>query len=488
MGKWNEFKEFIKPLWSDEDFKQRSLKAMPSMYYEQTRGIHNYSLDQGFSIIEPERYRSLIYGGYAPSNFIELFHCIPEIFAPIHEIASRIANADFQLRKTFNDEIVYKNKEWNKLFETPNPLQHFRELIYEAVVYEYVTGDEFMYFNNPATLSNRFENIVAIWNLPADSVTPVLYDKIKLFSATDIKDIVKSYRLDDNTEFLPENILHIRSINLSWKDRKLKGKTQLLSADKAIQNLIAVYEARNVIYTKRGALGFIVSRKTDADGTMSLTDSEKTQILNQHHSRHGLGQGQFPVGVADAPIDYIKIGATISELEPFKETLADACAIYGVLGVPDNLIPGADKKSYENFAQADRALFQNVVIPKANMYMQSISNKLGLTEAKLYLHASFDNVESLQENKTEKASWKSKNFDTGLKMFQAGVIKLNELVVESGYEKKDNPLYDKVLYDMDEQELERVKEIMNIQKPVNNGTATENTGDAEQQGGNLKAV
>jgi hypothetical protein len=33
-----------------------------------------------------------------------------------------------------------------------------------------------------------------------------------------------------------------------------------------------VYDARNIIYDKRGALGYIVSKKVDATGTDSLTE------------------------------------------------------------------------------------------------------------------------------------------------------------------------------------------------------------------------
>ena len=49
-----------------------------------------------------------------------------------------------------------------------------------------------------------------------------------------------------------------------------------------MSNLIAVYEARNVIYVKRGGLGFIVSKKTDATGSIALTDDEKEQLLKQN--------------------------------------------------------------------------------------------------------------------------------------------------------------------------------------------------------------
>jgi hypothetical protein len=87
--------------WTDKAFIENEVnKGMPETYYNGANGIHSYSYTSpDFSIVESAFYRSLIYGGNASHNFIELFHCIPEIFAPIHAIASRIANADFQLKK-----------------------------------------------------------------------------------------------------------------------------------------------------------------------------------------------------------------------------------------------------------------------------------------------------------------------------------------------------------------------------------------------------
>ncbi len=465
------------------------LKSMPQMYYQQTRGIHQYSYQPDFNIIEPERYRSLIYGGYAANNFVQLFHCVPEIFAPIHAIASRIANADFQLRKSYNDEIIYNNKAWNALFNQPNPLQHFRELIYEAVVYEYVTGNEYMYFNTPSTLAKSFENVVAIWNLPADQIEPVHARALKLYSATTIEDLISTYKLDENNSYAPKDVLHIRAINLEWNDRKLKGKPNLLSADKAIANLIAVYEARNVIYTKRGALGFIVSKKSDGDGLTSLTKFEKDDLRAQYEESYGLTGVKSPVGITGAPIDYIKVGATIAELEPFKETMADALAIYAALQVPRELMPMEAGATYENQDKADKGFYQNVIIPKAMSYCQSITNKLGLNEMKLYLHPSFDNVESLQENKKEKAEVNKLTTETARQKFLNGIITLNEWAVEDGREKKSNPLYDKLIYDMDETEFAKVKEIVTL-KSVTNGTGNQTEGAEagnSEQGGNQGA-
>ena len=65
---------------------------------------------------------ALLYGPYNRQNFINLFYALPEIFAPVHEIASRVADANFQLRAINSDKVIENDKDFNRLFTEPNPL------------------------------------------------------------------------------------------------------------------------------------------------------------------------------------------------------------------------------------------------------------------------------------------------------------------------------------------------------------------------------
>lgn len=466
-------KQIFNPaFWTDAAFVE---KHLPDVYYVGAGNNHSYSFtDPGFSIVETANRlmdRSLNYSGTCDHNYIELFHCIPEIFAPIHAYASRIANADFQLRKNRNDQVVYDNENWNRLFNTPNPLQHFRELMYEAVVYEMVTGNTMMYFNTPSTLNQDYTNIQTIWNLPSDQITIELKKPLKLYQSTTIEDIIATYKLDDRNKFDPINVLHIRGTNIKWDKDMFTGRSPLESASKAIANLIAVYEARNVIYTKRGALGAMVSEKTDESGKVPLTDYERKELHKDFQASYGLSHGKSPVALTSMPVRFERFGMSITELQPFEETLADAAAIYGALGVPFELAPKLKGETFSNQENAERSFYQNSVIPKANMYMQSLTNKLGLNEAKLYLHASFEHVDVLQENKKEKAAVDKQNGDTYMQRFLTGVAPLNDWIVANGNDKVSGPLYEKRLLEMTPEELEQVKSVLSL-KTVSNGTNT----------------
>ena len=60
---------------------------------------------------------------------------------------------------------------------------------------------------------------------------------------------------------------------------KFMGRSRLDSQKYTVSNIIAVYEARNAIYVKRGALGLIVNQKKDADGTVAMKPSVLCPII-----------------------------------------------------------------------------------------------------------------------------------------------------------------------------------------------------------------
>lgn len=418
-----------------------------------------------------EAMMDLLRGSYTNTNLINLFGSVPEIYSPINEIASRAQTARYIVKDIKTDEPIYTNEWMNRILERPNPFQNFGELMYEALCYEIVTGEEYMLFNQPRSVKRvDYKNVSSIYNLPSNLVTPYTGEygeKVKLWSATTVKDVIKRFILEKGTEneqeFDTEKVMYRRMTNLDWKGRKIDGRSPLLSAEKAIKNLIAVYEARGIIYLRRGSLGMWVSRKKDDSGMVALTSREKKNAAEDMSKDFGIvGKDKMPFGITGSPIDFVKSSMTISELQPFEETYADAAAIYGVLRVPFELAPKRDKVTIGSQQTAERTLYHNVVIPIVRSYCQSLTTQLNLKEAGLYLDADFTQVDILQENKKDKATVDNINTKTMYRQFLAGVKTLNQWLAYNDDEQSTNPLYDKLIYDMTPAELAKVTEICTL--------------------------
>lgn len=400
---------------------------------------------------------STLRGEYTDRTLINLFSTIAEIFAPIDAIASRAAGAKFVFRKKSTKTLVEDNTNLNRLIgDSVNPFQNFQQLFYEAIVYEYCTGKEFWYNNIPGTLPNDYKSIASQYNLPADRITIEVPERVKIFSATKIEDVILKYILDkggnDETEFLVNSVLYRRRANLNWKARKIEGRSPLLSAEMAIANLIAVYQARNTIYLKRGAMGMWVSKKTDASGNVSLTSGEKKAAREELDRDYGIaGKGvtkKHTVGFTEAPIDFVQSSMSIKDLQPFEETEADAAAIYGVLGVPYELAPKSEGESFSNQLTAEKSLYQNVVIPLVSSYCRSLTNAWGIGKWDYELIATWDHIEVLQDNKKDEAERRAKIVEYATKQYKDGAITYNEWLKEMGYPARGTE-FDKYIVDIE---------------------------------------
>jgi hypothetical protein len=395
-------------------------------------------------------------GEYTDRTLINLFSTVAEIFAPIDAIASRAAGARFGFRKKSTKAIVDNNPGLTRLIgDAVNPFQNFQQLFYEAIVYEYCTGKEFWYNNIPDTLAVDYKNIATQYNLPADRITIEVPERIKIFSAIKIEDVIQKYILDkggnDETPFTTNTVLYRRRANLNWKARKIEGRSPLLSAEMAIANLIAVYQARNTIYVKRGAMGMWVSKKTDHSGNVSLTPTEKRDLRDELQKDYGIAgnvKKKHTIGYTDAPVDFIQSSMSIKDLEPFEETKADAAAIYGVLGVPYELAPKPQGETFSNQLTAEKSFYQNVIIPLVASYCKSLTNAWGIGKWDYELYATWGHIEVLQDNKKEEADRRSKVVEYATKQYKDGAITYNEWLKEMGYPIRGTE-FDKYINDLE---------------------------------------
>lgn len=408
----------------------------------------------------------------AGSNFMGLFNSVPEVFFPIDFIASRIAGANFQLKKIKDDSVVWHNKPMNRILSQPNCLTTWYEFVYQHHVYKLATGNSYIRAAMSEVFqdSDKFKYCSNYWVLPANymQIEPVLGSRVPVFGIAEKAELIRCYRLSYGA-----NGCYDIPVSQIWHDRDgvpgfensgsmfSKSRSRLESQLKPIGNLIAVYEARNVIYVKRGGLGFIISRKQDDTGTVAMTEKEKENILGQVNDRYGIGKGQSPYGISDIPIDFIRTNLSIKELEPFEETLADAISIAGAYGIPAVLVPRKDQSTFSNQSTAEKAVYSSKIIPMAKQFCKDLSVFLGLEHNGLYLDADFSDVDCLQLGRKEAEEVKTAIHDRCRSQFECGLITLNDWRGQIGESQIENPLFDKLKFDMSDEELDRVNRVLN---------------------------
>lgn len=483
MGLKSAFKELFNKRSIEPNIPQKIFVGWDGRQYEYSDDRPPYiSYTHGTDL--EHAIQSLLHGYYSDCNFIELFYCLPEIFAPVNEIASRVADATWQLRKIrktgalHDDEVIYNDPNFNRLFSRPNPFVTFKEFVYQAVCYELLTGKSFQFFNRPDSLPDEYQSILTWINLPAHKVVVETKSNVDAYTATEIRDVVDRYRVPQNginRFFPPEKVLQLAHLDLEYGNDLRKSRSPLAGAEKAIKNLIPVYEARGMIYIKRGALGFVVSRKSDDAGLVSLNKKEKDELNRDFTDTYGVTNGKTPVTITSVPVEFIRTAMSIEELMPFDETLADAAAIYATLKVPPHLIPSKDKSTYANANSDLKAFYENVIIPTANRYAEAWTGFMKLEESRRYIYPDFSHIEVLQEDKKLGAETDKIKGEVYLQRWQYGTASLNDWLSSFGADPITQPLYEKKLFEYTPEELELAKSFINlkvIQKDVTDKVET----------------
>lgn len=422
---------------------------------------------------EPTFIREIASPYVADANFMRLFLSVPEVFFPIDFIASRIAKAHFELKKSKDDSVVWCNRRMNKVLSNPNCVMGWSELIYTHFVYKLATGNAFMraaFGDHQSPTERIYRWCDHYWALPAPDVKVMpVTNRLPLFGVCDREDIVDSYRLGG----WGSETIRIPSWQV-WHDRDgiadvfngsqfLKSPSRLLSVMKPISNLIAVYEARNVIYVKRGGIGFLVSLKQDETGTRGLTKKEKKEMLEQFDAQYGFGEGKYPIGLSEIPLSFVRTNLSIQELQPFEETLEDAVKIAGAFGIPDVLVPRKDHSTFNNQSTAEKSAYCGVIIPMARQFCEDLTRFLGLDQDGLYLDMNFSDVDCLQQGLKEAEEVKKLVNDRCVIQFDKGLITLNDWraqMHESQFDEEELPLYGKTKFQMTDEELALVEKIM----------------------------
>ena len=407
---------------------------------------------------------------YATGNFYTSFKTIGEVQFPIRFICERAKNANFLLKKWADDSVVWDNKQINKFLQNPNPFYSFKDLVSFYIQMKLVLGNAFLYANvNPSMSRKIWQYCDSYYILPSQRVS-IKTNNVPVFSANTITDIIKHYKLSNwngtITEYDPKIVLHSRD---TWDfedfNNRLMSFSRLESKKYPLANLVAVYEARNVIYTKRGALGAIVMGKKDDDGIQPSTPTEKQELQNEFKENYFINGKKNMYQFSRFPISFVKFGGTIQELQPFEETLEDAIQISSIFGVNKELVPRKDNSTFNNQKAAEISAYNNTIIPIVNTFLSELNTFLGLDDGNqkgFYIDADWSGVDVLQEGDQKEQQKKKTISERCNNDFRSGIITLNDWRAELGMEAIEKPLYKKTTIEMNETELNELKNTLSI--------------------------
>lgn len=319
-----------------------------------------------------------------------------------------------------------------KLLKRPNPLQSWNQFMAQAKVYEQVFGEVFIFAIIPAGFTDK-SKVKALWVVPNWIVNVKLTGKH--YFQTELEDIIAGYDISINGSITPlpdGSVIHIRDINQNSTD-VIRGQSRLASLQDPISNIVAAYEARNILITRKGALGILSNQTRDAAGAVPLKENEKLEV-QEDFRKYGLGKDQYQVIITNANLKWQPMTFPTRDLMLFEEIEDDVRQIADNYDYPMYLLGFKAGSTFSNVGEAKKSLYQDTIIPEAEGWAEVLTSFFELEESGLKLSVFYDHLDIFQESEKERAeAFKVKNEAFKI-AYELGVVTKEEWRVGIDYD------------------------------------------------------
>lgn len=332
-------------------------------------------------------------------NESKLYNTTPHLKAVIYRHASMLANGRFRHVDKNGEEI--EESEFVKLLNNPNPFQAGNEWLIQQDIQKMTYGNTFIYLLKGSQLADVPK---ALWNLAPSKMT--LKRTGKIWNQTEAIKIVEAYLVNADTNgknaemtLKPLEILHR---NIQDVDDPIVGQSPFHALKMPISNIRSAYGFRNVIMTKKGALGMITNNSKGTTGSLPLTKEERAKIEKQFNSDYGITDKQKKIIMSSANLKWNPMSYPTKDMMLFEEVDADFEAIIDEYGMDKALF--SKDATFENKLMGERATYNNTIIPEADDLANGLTRKFKLDEKGQKIILNYDHVSVLQEDQQKKSA------------------------------------------------------------------------------------
>jgi len=349
----------------------------------------------------------------------DIYLTTPQLYAVIQRRGYLLASGQWKHYNKLGKEI--ENSPYVQLLENPNPLMKGNDLIRQWNENKCIYGNNYEYVNrafataDPSTLNN----------LPPAQMEMIISGKI--YKQTKIDDIILGYKLRtgiDIETFETKDINHTRVVN---GKNPVKGESPMIPLHMPISNIRAAYGFRNVIITKKGALGILSNNAKDSSGAIPLNETERLRLEREYQRAYGMGDTQSQVIMTNSSLNWQPMTYPTKDLMLFEEVDINFKTIIDQYGLNDNLFSKDKGATFENMAEGLRQAYQSTIIPEAEELAMNRTTLFGLEKKGEFLELDYSHIPILQQNQKEKAEILEKKANAMNILSQLGTYSAQEL-------------------------------------------------------------
>lgn len=348
------------------------------------------------------------WGEQSYKKYLKYYIEVPELHALINYAARAESKVKIKVINRQSGEEV-EDHPIAVLLNQPNWMQSRVEFLMQSSIFRQITGNEYLYILRPIGMDDNYK---ALYTLPPQTVY-VTTQTEKFFLESNIPKDVKYYFKSDPDkreyeELRSANILHLTDNRVNFtidkhreniKDRKnyLYGTSPLASVIPELETLRLIHEGR---YSLRDvAAGVISPDVKDVTGPVNLKPEEKEE-LQRDAQKYSIAKKKFQHIFSKKGLRYNSLIPRIGDLQIYEETREAVQSLCANIGVPIEAV-GRDV-TYENKKQADRMMYENVIIPRSNERIGALNKFFKTQEKGIEIIGSFEHLSIFQENMKER--------------------------------------------------------------------------------------
>lgn len=381
-----------------------------------------FGRSQLFDLVITNNANSAIYPDTKAKYFTETYSQNNDVYSVIQKIvgpASRVPV--FQVNKKTLKE---QSGQALELLSKPNPFQSQTEFVQQALTTYEIYGECFVASEKPE-FGLRVGKPVRLDLLPPQWV------ELKIGS---FFEPITGYELmlGANTVSYPfADVMQWKMLNPDFQlaGDHLRGMSPLKPLLKAVAASSSGYDSMVAMFQNMGAYGLltILGVKED-DGKYSNSPKTAEQLSQLEASFRRKLTGSSKMGkifATNKSVEWTPFGMSAVDMNILNSIVFSGGALYDAYGVPDILKSGSQSKTYLNYQEAQKALWNNVIVPTTDGFYSKLSNWLMplLGEEDTIFLPNYDDIPALQEDKAKSVDW----------MVRAGLTG-NEIRVALGYD------------------------------------------------------
>lgn len=306
----------------------------------------------------------------------------PHVYTVINYIARNKAQAKFYLtivkdKKQLYDYLQYKNEgnmvrakgygrkaleivdpktnHLASIFRHPNKNQGWSEYMFEKTGYHELMGQSFVYGLTPEGMpENLFSSLYIAPSPLVEIVTGGWMEPVKAYKI--------NFGYTSSSDIDKEKILHQKMWNpmSNATGLQLYGLSPLQPLLRTLKRSNEAVDA-NLAYLVNGAPAGIMSN----DSERMLTPDERKALQEIMNKEFGGGANVNKILQSSSKVSWQQIGLPLADLQLLESNKVDLQTISNGYGI-DIIIFDPDKSSYNNKITAEKAAWQNTIIPKLN--------------------------------------------------------------------------------------------------------------------------